>query len=47
MEHRKISENDAHGLLRKMAMDQNLTISEVAQKMIEAQSVLKGNPKRP
>ena len=46
MEHRKISENDAHGLLRKMAMDQNLKISEVAQKMIEAQSVLKGNAKR-
>ena len=43
MEHRKISENDAHGLLRKMAMDQNLKISEVAQNMIEAQSVLKGN----
>jgi response regulator NasT len=45
MEHRKISENDAHGLLRKMAMDQNLKIAEVAQNMIEAQSVLQGNAK--
>jgi response regulator NasT len=45
MEHRQISENDAHGLLRKMAMDQNLKISEVAQNMIKAQSLLKGNAK--
>lgn len=45
MEHRKISENDAHGLLRKMAMDQNLKIGEVAQNMINAQLVLKGEIK--
>ena len=43
MEHRKISENNAHGLLRKMAMDQNLKIVEVAQNMINAQSILKGS----
>lgn len=47
MEHRQISENDAHGLLRKMAMDQNLKIDEVAQNMISAQSVLKGITQAP
>lgn len=47
MEHRQISENDAHGLLRKMAMDRNLKIDEVAQNMISAQSVLKGSVKTP
>ena len=43
MEHRQVSENDAYGLLRKMAMDQNLTIGEVSQNIINAQSALMGS----
>ena len=40
MELRQVSENEAHGLLRKMAMDQNLRIGEVAKNMISGFSLL-------
>ena len=40
MEYQQVSENVAHGLLRKMAMDQNLRMGEVAKNIISTQPLL-------
>jgi AmiR/NasT family two-component response regulator len=41
MEHRKISNDEAHRLLRKLAMDQGRKLPEVARSLISMADVLK------
>ena len=40
MEQRKLSEDQAYGALRKMAMDQNLALAEVARRVIAVSQLL-------
>ena len=40
MEQRKLTEDDAYGALRKMAMDQNLALAEVARRVIAVAQLL-------
>ena len=40
MEQRKLSENDAYGALRKMAMDQNLALAELARRVVAVAHLL-------
>jgi response regulator NasT len=40
MEQRKLSEHQAYGALRKMAMDQNLALAEVARRVIAVAELL-------
>ena len=40
MQQRKLSEEEAYGALRKMAMDQNLALSEVARRVIAVAQLL-------
>lgn len=40
MEHHKLSEQKAHQKLRQLAMDKNLKLSEVAQRIIDAADLL-------
>lgn len=40
MEQRRLNENDAYGALRKMAMDQNLALAEVARRVIAVAQLL-------
>lgn len=40
MQQRKLTENDAYSALRKMAMDQNLTLAEVARRVIAVSQLL-------
>jgi|TARA_R100000781_G_scaffold104313_1_gene68049 AmiR/NasT family two-component response regulator len=41
MKHRKISNDEAHRLLRKLAMDQGRKLPEVARSLISMADVLK------
>jgi response regulator NasT len=40
MQQRRLNENDAYGALRKMAMDQNLALAEVARRVIAVSQLL-------
>ena len=40
MEQRRLTENDAYSALRKMAMDQNLALAEIARRVISVSSLL-------
>src|SRR5688572_4827208 len=40
MQQRRLTENDAYGALRKMAMDQNLALAEVARRVIAVSQLL-------
>jgi response regulator NasT len=40
MEHHKLSEQEAYQKLRRLAMDKNLKLSEVAQRIIDAADLL-------
>jgi response regulator NasT len=42
MQHRKLSEEEAYQLLRKMAMDRNMKIGEAARNFIAAMALLGG-----
>jgi response regulator NasT len=40
MQQRRLSEDEAYGALRKMAMDQNLALAEVARRVISVAQLL-------
>jgi AmiR/NasT family two-component response regulator len=40
MEQRRLSENEAYGALRKMAMDQNLALAELARRVVAVAHLL-------